>query len=102
MLVLESLWRDGLTPNEKYTRKGSEYHKILLRICDEGDKDMPLKKSRFAWVNKMREERARREQRAADSVTEFAEARLRRKREERERYEAERERRQGSRKGGKK
>ena len=73
-----------------------------MRICDEGDKDMPLKKSRFAWVNKMREERARREQRAADSVTEFAEARLRRKREERERYEAERERRQGSRKGGKK
>lgn len=72
-----------------------------MRICDEGDEDMPLKKSRFAWVNKMREERARREQRAADSVTEFAEARLRRKREERERYEAERAKRQNSRKGRK-
>ena len=37
MYVLEKLWRDGLSPNEKYTRKGSEYHKILLRICEEGD-----------------------------------------------------------------
>ena len=34
MFVLEKLWREGLSPSEKYTRKGSEYHKILLRICD--------------------------------------------------------------------
>ena len=38
MYVLDKLWRDGISPNEKYTRKGSEYHKILLRICEEGDK----------------------------------------------------------------
>ena len=38
MYVLDKLWQEGLSPNEKYTRKGSEYHKILLRICEEGDK----------------------------------------------------------------
>ena len=38
MYVLEKLWRDGLSPNEKYARKDGEYHKILVRICDEGDK----------------------------------------------------------------
>ena len=38
MYVLEQLWREGLSPNEKYTRKGSEYHQILLRLCDEEDK----------------------------------------------------------------
>ena len=38
MFVLEKLWQDGLSPNERYTRKGSEYHKILLRLCDEEDR----------------------------------------------------------------
>ena len=38
MFILESLWRDGLTPNEKYTRKGSEYHRLLEELCDEEDK----------------------------------------------------------------
>mgnify|MGYP007119907742 CR=1 FL=1 len=38
MYVLDKLWQEGLSPNEKYTRKGSEYHKILQRICAEGDK----------------------------------------------------------------
>ena len=38
MYVLEQLWREGLSPNERYTRKGGEYHKILLRICDEADR----------------------------------------------------------------
>ena len=38
MFVLESLWRDGLTPNEKYTRKGSEYHRLLEELCEEEDK----------------------------------------------------------------
>lgn len=61
-----------------------------MRICDESDRDMPLRKSRFAWVNRMREERARREQQAADSVTEYAEKRLRRKQEAREKKREER------------
>ena len=38
MFVLEKLWQEGLSPNEKYTRKGGEYHNILLRICEEEDK----------------------------------------------------------------
>ena len=38
MYVLEKLWREGLTPDEKYTRKGSEYHKILLRLSEEADR----------------------------------------------------------------
>ena len=38
MFVLDQLWREGISPSERYTRKGSEYHAILLRICDEGDK----------------------------------------------------------------
>ena len=37
MFVLDKLWQEGLSPNERYTRKGSKYHKILLRICEEGD-----------------------------------------------------------------
>ena len=71
-----------------------------MRICDEGDKEMPLKRSRFAWVNRIREERALREQRAADSVTEYAEARLRRQREKREQLlrEEEEKKRRGRRK----
>ena len=28
----------GALVNERYTRKGGEYHKILLRICDESDR----------------------------------------------------------------
>ena len=37
MYVLEQLWREGLSPNEKYTRRGGEYHNILLRLCDAED-----------------------------------------------------------------
>ena len=37
MFVLEKLWREGLSPNEKYTRRGGEYHNILLRLCDAED-----------------------------------------------------------------
>ena len=38
MFVLESLWRDGLTPNEKYTRKGTQYYQTLEELCEEEDK----------------------------------------------------------------
>ena len=38
MYILEKLWREGLSPSERYTRKGGEYHNILLRICDAEDK----------------------------------------------------------------
>ena len=58
--------------------------RCYMRICDERDEDMPLKRSRFAFVNRLREERARREQAAADSVTRYAEDRLKKKRERRE------------------
>ncbi len=40
-------------------------------ICDESDIDMPLRRSRFEFVNKFREETARREQKAADESAQY-------------------------------
>ena len=37
MYVLDALWRGDISPNEKYTRKGGEYHKLLLQLCEEED-----------------------------------------------------------------
>lgn len=63
-------------------------------ICDESDVDMPLKKSRFAFVNKIREETARREQKAADDSVEYARRRLEERKAKREnRYNSNRKRR---------
>lgn len=50
------------------------------KICDEGDVDMPLKRSRFEFVNKFREETARREQKAADESVEYYRRRAEEKR----------------------
>lgn len=52
-------------------------------ICDEGDVDMPLKKSRFEFVNRFREETARREQKAADDSVEYARKKLEERRNKR-------------------
>lgn len=57
-----------------------------MRISDESDVDMPTKKSRFAWVNRMREARDEREQRAIDSTRAYAEEKIRKRRESREEY----------------
>ena len=38
MYILDKLWMEGLSPNERYTRKGGEYHKTLLRLCEEEDR----------------------------------------------------------------
>ncbi len=46
------------------------------RICDESDVDMPLKRSRFEFVNKFREETAKREQKAADDSVDYAKKKL--------------------------
>ncbi|MBR2388306.1 MAG: hypothetical protein IKB02_06005 [Clostridia bacterium] len=54
-------------------------------ICDESDIDMPLKKSRFEFINKFREETARREQKAADDSVEYAKKKLEERREKRRR-----------------
>ena len=54
-------------------------------ICDESDVDMPLKKSRFEFVNKFREETARREQKAADESVEYARKKLEERRARRQR-----------------
>ncbi len=54
-------------------------------ICDESDIDMPLKKSRFEFVNKFREETARREQKAADESVEYAKKKLLERRQRRQR-----------------
>lgn len=58
--------------------------RCYMWICPEGDEEMPLKKSRFALVNKIREETAKREQQAADSTKEYAEEKLRKRKEARE------------------
>jgi hypothetical protein len=50
--------------------------KCYAKICDEADEDMPLRKSRFEFVNKFREETARREQKAVDEVQEYAKNKL--------------------------
>ncbi len=50
--------------------------KCYANICDEADEDMPLKVSRFEFVNKIREETARREQKAADEVQEYTQKKL--------------------------
>lgn len=50
------------------------------RICDEGDEDMHRKPSRFAFVNRLREEKERREQKAREEVRAYREERRKRKR----------------------
>ena len=76
-----------------YVLMGVMLVSCYMRISDEQDVDMPLKKSRFAWVNRVREERARREQAAADSTREYAESRLRKRQAEREQKVREQDRR---------
>jgi hypothetical protein len=61
-----------------------------MRISDESDVDMPLRPSRFKWLNRFREETARREQAAADSTREYAEQRLRERQRAREEYNKQR------------
>ncbi len=58
--------------------------KCYANICDENDVDMPLKKSRFAFVNKIREETARREQKAADESVEYARQKLEERKQKRQ------------------
>ena len=58
--------------------------KCYANICDESDVDMPLKKSRFAFINKIREETARREQKAADDSVEYARQKLEKRKAKRE------------------
>ncbi len=58
--------------------------RCYANICDESDIDMPLKKSRFAFVNKIREETARREQKAADDSVEYARQKLEKRKEKRQ------------------
>lgn len=63
-----------------------------MRISDESDADMPLRPSRFKWLNRLREETARREQAAADSTKAYAEQRLRERQRAREEYNKQRRR----------
>ena len=37
MFVLEKLWREGLSPSERYVRKGSEYKRLMVQLCDTGE-----------------------------------------------------------------
>jgi len=38
MYVLEKLWRNGLTPSERYCNKDSEYKRIMHSLCDASEK----------------------------------------------------------------
>lgn len=58
-------------------------YSCYMYICPVGDEDMPQKKSRFGFINRFREETARRQQKVADervaSYLRFREKRARRK-----------------------
>ena len=47
--------------------------RCYMRICDEADVDMARKPSRFAFINKLREDSDRREQRAIERTREYNE-----------------------------
>ena len=34
MFVLEKLWREGLSPSERFVRNGSEYQRLMMQLCD--------------------------------------------------------------------
>lgn len=53
-------------------------YSCYAKICDEADLDMPRKPSRFDFINKIREESDRRENRAIESTKEYIEKRKRR------------------------
>ena len=38
MYVLEKLWRNGLSPNERYCNGDSEYKKLLHSLCESSNK----------------------------------------------------------------
>ena len=38
MYELERLWRNGLSPSERYCDKNSEYKKLLRSLCEESNK----------------------------------------------------------------
>ncbi len=37
MYVLDKLWRGDISPTERMIRPGSEYHKALVKYCDQMD-----------------------------------------------------------------
>lgn len=37
MYVLEKLWREGLSPSERFVRRGSEYQRLMQQLCQEED-----------------------------------------------------------------
>lgn len=53
-----------------------------MRICDENDVDMEIKKTNIAWFDKLVEKKASMEQKAADDTKEYFQARYNRKMQE--------------------
>lgn len=58
--------------------------KCYAMICPEGQEDMPRKKSRFAFVNKFREIRDAKEDKAIEDMKNYYEDRLKRKNEKKQ------------------
>jgi hypothetical protein len=50
-------------------------------ICPEGQEDMPRKKSRFAFINKFREIRDAKDEKAMEEMKNYYEEKLRKKNE---------------------
>ena len=53
--------------------------KCYAMICPEGQEDMPIKKSRFEFVNRIREKRQEKEDRAVEEMKNYYENKLREK-----------------------
>jgi len=53
--------------------------KCYAMICPEGQEDMPLKKSRFEFVNRIREKRSAKEDQAVEDMKKYYENKLREK-----------------------
>lgn len=55
------------------------------KICDENDVDMAVRRSRFAFINKLREKADQKEQAAADANVEYIQKRIKEKQDKKKR-----------------
>ena len=60
MFVLQDLWHGNVTPSERYVRRGSEYHKVSQKMCDEMDNLLkllsPEAKKQLELVGKLKDD----------------------------------------------
>ena len=60
MFVLPDLWHGNVPPSERYVRRGSEYHKVSQKMCDEMDNLLkllsPEAKKQLELVSKLKDD----------------------------------------------